>query len=1164
MLDGAARVKELVGEVAKVENPDARAIAITDHGNLFGAYEFYKSAKAVGVKPIIGIEAYIAPGSRHDRKRVKWAEGGEDDVSGGGAYTHMTILAHNNNGMSNLFKLSSLASLEGYYYKPRMDRELLQQYSGGLIATTGCPGGEIQTRLRMGDYAGAKTAAGDYQDIFGKENYFLELMEHGIDIERRTRTDLLKLAKDLNIPLLATNDLHYTYKEDEQAHAALLCIQSGSMLADPKRFKFENDEFYLKSGKQMRDLFAEIPEACDNTLLIAERCDISFREGENLLPQFPVPKGETEESWLEKEVARGLARRFPDGVPEEHLKRAAYEVQVICQMGFPGYFLVVADLVNHARNEGIRVGPGRGSAAGAVVAYALGITGLDPIKHGLLFERFLNPERISMPDIDLDFDERHRGEMIQYATSRYGEERVAQIITYGTIKAKQAVKDATRVLGLPYIIGEKINKSLPPAVMGKDISLEGIFNPDDDRYVEAGEVRALYDSDPDAKKVIDTAKGLEGLKRQWGVHAAGVILSKEPLLDVIPIQRREADGSIITQFDMGACESLGLLKMDFLGLRNLTVLDDCLINIKNNQGKTFALEDLPLDDKKTYELLSRGETLGVFQLDGGPMRSLLRSLAPDSFEDISAVIALYRPGPMGANAHNDYADRKNGRKPVIPIHRELAEPLAEILGDTYGLIVYQEQVMAIAQKLAGFSLGGADLLRRAMGKKKKEILDKEYIPFQAGMRERGYSDNAISMLWEILVPFSDYAFNRAHSAGYGMVSYWTAYLKANYPTEYMAALLTSVRDDKDKSALYLSECRRMGIKVLPPDVNESESNYTPRGIDIRFGLAAIRNVGEGAVELIRQARESKGAFTSFGDFLAKVDGQVCNKKTLESLIKGGAFDSLGHARRGLMAIYLEALDSISESKRAEAIGQFDLFGGANQNQIAHIDLDYPVDEWDKRTLLAHEREMLGLYVSDHPLFGVESLLASLSDKPISAISGDEHSATQTHGGSHHNDEIFTIAGLITGIQRKVTKQGAAWAIVTVEDLSGAIDVMSFSNTYGQYGTMMGEDVIVVVKGRVDRREETPKFILMEMSLPDLHQERKGPLVITLPLARCTPPVVERMKEVLRSHPGTTDVHLRLESATENTLLTIDEGLKVSATASLSADLKALLGPNCLA
>ena len=1157
MLDGAARVKELVGEVAKNENPDARAIAITDHGNLFGAYEFYKSAKAVGVKPIIGIEAYVAPGSRHDRKRVKWAEGGEDDVSGGGAYTHMTILASNNTGMSNLFTLSSLASLEGYYYKPRMDRELLQRYSSGLIATTGCPGGEVQTRLRMGDYAGAKKAAGDYQEIFGRENYFLELMDHGIEIEQRTRADLLKLAKDLSMPLLATNDLHYTFREDEQAHAALLCIQSGSTLVDPKRFKFENDQFYLKSARQMRDLFAEIPEACDNTLLIAERCEVSFREGENLLPQFPVPSGESEESWLEKEVARGLARRFPDGVPEEHLKRAAYEVQVICQMGFPGYFLVVADLVNYARERGIRVGPGRGSAAGAVVSYALGITGLDPITHGLLFERFLNPERISMPDIDLDFDERHRAEMISYATKRYGEERVAQIITYGTIKAKQAVKDATRVLGLAYMVGEKINKSLPPSVMGKDISLAGIFNPDDERYVEAAEVRSLYDSDPDAKRVIDTARGLEGLKRQWGVHAAGVILSKEPLLDVIPIQRREADGSIITQFDMGACEALGLLKMDFLGLRNLTVLDDCLLNIAKNQEVTFALEDLSLDDKKTYELLSRGETLGVFQLDGGPMRSLLRSLAPDSFEDISAVIALYRPGPMGANAHNDYADRKNGRKPVIPIHRELAEPLAEILGDTYGLIVYQEQVMAIAQKLAGFSLGGADLLRRAMGKKKKEILDKEYIPFQAGMRDRGYSESAISMLWEILVPFSDYAFNRAHSAGYGMVSYWTAYLKANYPTEYMAALLTSVRDDKDKSALYLSECRRMGIKVLPPDVNESESDYTPRGRDIRFGLAAIRNVGEGAVDLIKRARESKGAFTSFGDFLAKVDGQVCNKKTIESLIKGGAFDSLGHSRRGLMAIYLEALDSISETKRAEAIGQFDLFGAANESQVAQMHLEYPVDEWDKRTLLAHEREMLGLYVSDHPLLGVESLLASLSDKPISAISGDEHVGSG-------NDEIVTIAGLITGIQRKVTRAGASWAIVTLEDLTGAIEVMAFSNTYNQYATLMGEDVIVLVKGRVDRREEVPKFVLMEMSLPDLHQERKGPLVITLPLARCTPPVVERMKEVLRSHPGTTDVHLRLESATENTLLTIDEGLKVSATASLSADLKALLGPNCLA
>ena len=775
MLDGAARVGDLVTEVARQEMP---AIAMTDHGNVFGAFDFYKQAKKVGVKPIIGIEAYVAPESRFEKKRVKWADGGEDDVSGGGAYTHVTILAENNQGLNNLFRLSSLASLEGYYYKPRMDRELLAQYSTGLIATTGCPGGEIQTRLRMGAYKEAIRAASELRDIFGKENFFLELMDHGIEIETRVKADLLKLGKELGLPLLATNDLHYTFNSDAPSHEALLCVQSGSTLADPKRFKFENDEFYLKTPAQMRELFKELPEACDNTLLIAERCDVKLREGENLLPQFTVPEGESEDSWLVKESERGLKVRLGENIPGQYKERLAYELGVMEKMGFPGYFLVVADLVAHAKKVGIRVGPGRGSAAGSLVAYALGITGLDPLVHGLLFERFLNPERISMPDIDLDFDERRRSEMIRYATEKYGEDRVAQIITYGTIKSKQAIKDSTRVLGYPYVIGEKLTKALPPSVMGKDISLAGVFDSKDERYSEAGEFRTLYESDPDSKKVVDTARGLEGLKRQWGVHAAGVILSREPLLDVIPIHRREADGAIITQFDMGACESIGLLKMDFLGLRNLSVLDDCLLNIKANQGIDVVLEDLTLDDLKTYQLLSRGDTLGVFQLDGGPMRALLRSLSPDSFQDISAVIALYRPGPMGENAHNNYADRKNGRKPVEPIHPELLKPLDEILGDTYGLIVYQEQVMAIAQKVAGFSLGRADLLRKAMGKKNKEILDKEYVPFEAGMKENGFSSAAITRLWEVLIPFSDYAFNRAHSAGYGMVSYWTAYLKA--------------------------------------------------------------------------------------------------------------------------------------------------------------------------------------------------------------------------------------------------------------------------------------------------------------------------------------------------------------------------------------------------
>ena len=1148
MLDGAARVADLLAEVARQEMP---AIAMTDHGNVFGAFDFYKQAKKVGVKPIIGIEAYVAPESRFEKKRVKWADGGQDDVSGGGAYTHMTILAENNEGLSNLFKLSSLASLEGYYYKPRMDRELLTTYAKGLIATTGCPGGEIQTRLRMGAFKEAMAAASDYRDIFGAENFFLEIMDHGIDIESRVKADLLKLGKELGLPLLATNDLHYTFNEDARSHEALLCVQSGSTLADPKRFKFDNDEFYLKTPAQMRELFKEIPESCDNTLLIAERCNVTLREGENLLPRFEVPAGETEDSWLIKEAERGLINRMGARLTDAHHARLKYELEVMIKMGFPGYFLVVADLVAHAKQVAIRVGPGRGSAAGSLVAYALGITGLDPLEHGLLFERFLNPERISMPDIDLDFDERRRSEMIRYATTKYGEDRVAQIITYGTIKSKQAIKDSTRVLGYPYAIGEKLTKALPPSVMGKDISLAGVFDPNNDRYSEAGEFRTLYESDPDSKTVVDTAMGLEGLKRQWGVHAAGVILSREPLLDVIPIHRREADGSIITQFDMGACEATGLLKMDFLGLRNLSVLDDALLNIKANKGVDVVLEDLTLDDKKTFELLSRGDTLGVFQLDGGPMRALLRSMSPDSFQDISAVIALYRPGPMGENAHNNYADRKNKRKPVEPIHAELSEVLNEILGDTYGLIVYQEQVMAIAQKVAGFSLGRADLLRKAMGKKNKEILDKEYIPFEAGMKTNGFGNAAIKRLWDVLIPFSDYAFNRAHSAGYGVVSYWTAYLKANYPTEYMAALLTSVRDDKDKSALYLSECRRMGIQVLPPDVNESDAEYTPRGTDIRFGLAAIRNVGEGVVASIKSGRDSKGRYQSFGDLLAKVDAQVCNKKTIESLIKAGAFDSLAHTRKGLMAVYLEAIDSVIETKRAEAIGQFDLFGGESATSVSNVALDIPPGEWEKAMLLSYEREMLGLYVSDHPLLGVEHVLRSGTDMSISELLDD---------GGHH-DQFVTIGGLITSVTRKVTRQGASWAVVTIEDLEGSIEALFYSKTYNQYALTLTEDRIVIIRGRVDKQEDQFRFTALEMKSADVSAAPTGPLVITLPINQCTPPVVDRMKEILRSHPGKREVHLHLDENGMRTVMKLDT--LITSSPSLSADLKSILGPNCL-
>jgi len=1153
MLDGAARVEELVTEVANQKMP---AIAITDHGNVFGAYDFNKKALKAGVKPIIGIEAYVAPESRFDKRRVKWAQGGEDDVSGGGAYTHMTLLAENNEGLSNLFKLSSLASLEGYYYKPRMDRELLSKYAKGIIATTGCPGGEVQTRLRMGAFKEAKAAASELRDIFGAENFYLEIMDHGIEIESRVKSDLLKLGKELGLPLLATNDLHYTHLADAPSHEALLCVQSGSTLADPNRFKFDNSEFYLKSASEMRRIFSEIPESCDNTLLIAERCNITMRENENLLPKYPVPNGDSEEVWLRKEANRGLADRLAGKIPAEYQERLDYELGVMIKMGFPGYFLVVADLCSHAREVGIRVGPGRGSAAGSLVSYALGITALDPIKHGLLFERFLNPERISMPDIDLDFDERRRSEMIAYATTKYGEDRVAQIITYGTIKSKQALKDSTRVLGYPYASGDKLTKALPPSVMGKDITLSGVFNINDERYGEASEFRTLYETDPDSKRIVDTALGLEGLKRQWGVHAAGVILSREPLLDVIPIHRRDADGAIITQFDMGACESIGLLKMDFLGLRNLSVLDDCLLNIKANKGEDVDLSTLTLDDKKTFALLGRGETLGVFQLDGGPMRALLRQMNPDSFEDISAVIALYRPGPMGVNAHNDYADRKNKRQAVDSIHPELTNALADILGDTYGLIVYQEQVMAIAQKVAGFSLGRADLLRKAMGKKDRLILDKEYLNFERGMTENKFSKSAIDKLWETLIPFSDYAFNRAHSAGYGLVSYWTAYLKANYPTEYMAALLTSVRDDKDKSALYLNECRRMGIKVLPPDVNESTGDYTPLGGDIRFGLNAIRNVGEGVVASIVLQRVVKGRFESFGDFLAKVDPVVCNKKTIESLIKAGAFDSLNHPRKGLTLIFLEAIDSVMEAKRAESIGQFDLFGGAagaTATSITGVEIEIPNQEWEKSLLLSYEREMLGLYVSDHPLLGVEHLLRAVTDMPISQIAEE----------SVGHEQIVNIGGLITQVQRKVSRRGDSWAIVTIEDLAGAVDVMFFANSYTTHSMSLVEDRIVVIRGRIDKREEQPKVMALDLSTPDISAAPTGPLVISMETVRCTPPIVDRIKEILRSHPGKREVHLKLDDGRKSLTMKIGDELRVTASPSLSADLKAILGPDCL-
>ena len=1158
MLDGAARIDELFETAEQMGMP---ALATTDHGYIFGAYEFWSKAKKHGIKPIIGLEAYLTPGThRTDKTRVKFGDGGRDDVSGSGAYTHMTLLARTTGGMHNLFRMSSLASMEGYYFKPRIDRELLSTYGEGLIGTTGCAGGEIQTRLRQGQYREAVEAAAEFRDIFGAENFYCEVMDHGIDIERQTMKDLLRLSKDLGLPLLATNDLHYTKAEDAKAHAALLCVQSGSTLMDPNRFKFDADEFYLKSPEQMRHLWRELPEACDNTLLIAQRCDVEFTEGEGAyMPRFPCPEGENETSWFIKEVERGLHVRYPAGVPDAVRTQAEYETEVIVSKGYPGYFLVVADFIGWAKKNGIRVGPGRGSGAGSMCAYVMEITDLDPLKHGLIFERFLNPERASMPDFDIDFDERRRAEVIHYVTEKYGEERVAQIVTYGTIKAKQAVKDASRVMGFPFSMGEKLTKAMPPAIMGKDVPLSGIFDPQHQRYAEAAAFRQVHDEDPQAQEVVKAALGLEGLKRQWGVHAAGVIMSSEPLLDLIPIMRREQDGQIITQFDYPSCEALGLVKMDFLGLRNLTILDDALINVRSNRGDEIDLDELSktLDDPATYELLGRGDTLGVFQFDGGPMRALLRLMKPDNFEDISAVGALYRPGPMGANSHTNYALRKNHQQEISYPHVELANALEPLLGTTYGLIVYQEQVMEIAQKLAGYTLGKADLLRRAMGKKKRSVLDAEYLGFEEGMVANGFSPAAIKALWDVLVPFSDYAFNKAHSAAYGLVSYWTAYLKANYPAEYMAAVLTSVRDDKDKSALYLGECRRMGCTVLPPDVNSSDANFTAVGTDIRFGLTAVRNVGANVVEAIVGARHEKGAFASFTDFLDKVSAVVCNKRTIESLIKAGAFDSLGHGRRALLTVHEQAVDAVVDVKRNEAVGQFDLFGGGALGDGApKFSVEVPdIPDWDKKVRLAFEREMLGLYVSDHPLLGLEHVLARFADVTVAALMADE---------SRQDGSTVTIAGLITSLQRRMSRNGNPWASVTVEDIDGSIEVNFFGETYLAHATALVEDAVVVIRGRVRRRDDQMQLMALQMSVPDISAVDDAPVTLSMPVAKCTPPVVQRLKEVLATHPGVTEVHLRLISPGRSTMMRLEDGLRVQRSPALFGDLKALLGPSCLA
>ncbi len=1169
MLDGAARIEEMVQAAI---NDGQRAIGITDHGNMYGVIEFYETCRKLGVTPIIGLEAYMAANSRHDRppRRGKIDDTGGDVDGGQKLYHHLTLLAETTEGYRNLIHASSLAYLEGYYYKPRLDWELLERYSKGLIATSGCLGGVVLQALLQDDYQKARDLAGRLQSIFGRDNFFIELQDHGIPEQVRTNPHLLSIAKDLNAPLLATNDLHYVGHDDAEMHDALLCIGTGSLVADPNRFRFQSNEHYLKSASEMRYLFREVPEACDNTLAIAERVNVEIEFDNDALPEFPIPeaydKGDHNESanhYLRELTYEGARERYGDHLTDAVRDRIDYELRVIIDMGFADYFLVVWDLIRFAREAKIRVGPGRGSAAGCCVAYCLKIVDLDPIRYGLIFERFLNPGRKQMPDIDMDFDERYRGEMIKYAAARYGSDHVAQIVTFSTIKARAAVRDAARVLGFPPMVGDKVAKAMPPLLMGKDVPLAACLEKTpgfEDRFSEASELREMYASDPDVKKTIDVALGFVDKRRQDGIHAAAVVITKEPVMEYVPVQRKPGpNGSIddaptVTQFEMHAIEKLGLLKMDFLGLRNLAIIDRTLEMIKLRRDIVVDIDHIDLADDAVFEMLRRGNSIGVFQLEGTPMRALMRKLGPTSFDDVAALVALYRPGPMGENVHNHYADRKNGRQDVSFDH----DDLRDVLDETYGLMIYQEDIMRVAQKIAGYSMTEADNLRKACGKKIREMIQAERSKFVDGAANSGYTRELGEALFDKIEPFADYAFNKSHAYGYALVAYQNAWLKTHYPVEYLSALLTSFKDDKDKTAVYLAECRSMGITVRVPDVNESFGDFTPSLTlenTINFGLAAVRNVGTALVDRIVAERNSAGRFTSIYDFVRRVDPAVLNRRTMESLIKAGAFDSLGVSRKGLGLVVNELIDKTLERRRDLAVGISTLFAAMGDegkgDDWEGTEISVPVSEFDKTTLLAFEREMLGLYVSDHPLLGVEAQLRRSTDGTISE-------ARERADEIGERGEFFTIGGVLSEVQLKTSKRGENFARVVVEDLGGSLEVMVFAKAFSAAGALLAKDNVVVIKGRLEQRDEQVRFTAQEIRRPHLVATADEVLRVCLDDTHLNPAGISRLKSILVANAGSTAVIV--EAAGDAKSFRLGPEFNVNPRTAV-AELKAAFGQN---
>ncbi|HWC40182.1 MAG TPA: DNA polymerase III subunit alpha, partial [Acidimicrobiales bacterium] len=980
------------------------------------------------------------------------------------------------------------------------------------------------------------------------------------------------------------------HRTDAMAHDALLCVQTGAVRDDPKRFRFEGEEHYLKSAAEMRSLFRDHPDACDNTLWVAERAAVEIEFGKPKLPEFPVPEEFAAEggeaaaaAYLRHLTMVGAEERYGRPIPTAVGERLDFELGVIADMGFSAYFLVVWDLIRHARSSNIRVGPGRGSAAGCCVAYCLRIVDLDPIRHDLLFERFLNPGRREMPDIDMDFDERGRGEMIRYAAERYGWDHVAQIVTFSTIKARAAVRDAARVLGYPYAVGDRIAKAMPPLVMGRDTPLGACLERRDgheDGFKMATGLREMYETDPEARQVIDVAKGLEGLRRQAGIHAAAVVITRDPLTDHLPIQRKPdpstpaEDAPIVTQYEMHWVEELGLLKMDFLGLRNLSVIERALDLIERSRGERPNIDALPPDDEATFAMLRQGQSVGVFQLEGAPMRALMRSLAPSRFDDVAALVALYRPGPMAANMHNDYADRKNGRKPITYLHPDLED----LLADTYGLMIYQESMMRVAQRFAGYSLAEADRLRKACGKKIRSLIAAEREQFVAGCERTGYGAALGTALFDLIEPFADYAFNKSHSYGYGLVAYQTAWLKANYPVEYMAALLTSVKDDKDRTAVYLGECRARHIQVLVPDINVSASDFIaqPASEDspgaIPFGLSAIRNVGEGLVAQVVAEREQGGPFRDFYDFCDRVDPAVLNKRTVESLIKAGAFDSLGHPRKGLCLVFEQVVDRTLARRREAELGIMSLFAGlddggtagngngtngGNNGTVVFDDSRVPIPdvEFDKAQRLSFEKEMLGLYVSDHPLMGMEAALAKHADCTITALR--EQALVATNG--NREADVRVVGGVVTNLVRKYTRSGDQMATFVLEDLEASIETFVFPSAMRQFGVLLEEDVAVCVRGRIDTRDDQPKLVCMGLTRPQLVVDDGPPLRISLPLTSLTDSLLQSLKQLFVDHPGPSPVYLHVGSK----VLQLPDELNVDARSGVVAEVRVLLGPNAV-